>query len=138
MDNSCVQVCIYDDRIEMHLCMFLGMHHLIINNRNPYIIPFLIIDQPSRPYFNNKEANYEESVNNLNNKDDWSKVQSIFTLLDYFMENILSKEENFQIILLEHVPTDTWNDCKHIHLVEVFDGNANALIPPTEVLDSDR
>lgn len=126
------------DHLFMHLCMFLGMHHLIINNRNPYIIPFLIIDQPSRPYFNNKEANYEDSINNLNEKDDWSKVQSIFTLLDYFMENILSKEEHFQIILLEHVPTDTWNDCKHIHLVEVFDGNANALIPPTEVLDSDR
>lgn len=126
------------DHLFMHLCMFLGMHHLIINNRNPYIIPFLIIDQPSIPYFNNKEANYEDSVNNLNEKDDWSKVQSIFKLLDYFMENILSKKECFQIILLEHVPTDTWNDCKHIHLVEVFDGNANALIPPTEVLDSDR
>lgn len=124
------------DHLFMHLCMFLGMHHLIINNENPYIMPFLIIDQPSRPYFNNKDANYEDSINNLNNKDDWSKVQSIFTLLDFFMENILSKEKHFQMILLEHVPIDTWSNCKHIHLVEVFDGNDNALIPPNDILDN--
>ena len=115
------------DHLFMHLCMFLGMHHLIMNNKNPYIIPFLIIDQPSRPYFNNKESDYEEILNSLNNKNDWSKVQSIFRLLDYFIKNIL--EEGFQIILLEHVPTDTWNNCRYINLVDVFDGSKNALIP---------
>lgn len=126
------------DHLFMHLCMFLGMHHLIINNKNPYIMPFLIIDQPSRPYFNNREYDYKDSVTNLSSKDDWSKVQSIFTLLDFFMENILNKEENFQILLLEHVPTDTWSDCNHINLVEVFDGNDNALIPPNEILEDNN
>ena len=49
------------------------------------------------------------------------------------MENILKEEKYFQIILLEHVPIDTWKDCKHINLVAVFDGNENALIPPDEI-----
>ncbi|MGK0465085.1 DUF3732 domain-containing protein, partial [Clostridium sp.] len=35
------------DHLFMHLCLFLGMHQLIINNQVPYILPFLIIDQPS-------------------------------------------------------------------------------------------
>jgi hypothetical protein len=121
------------DHLFMHLCMFLGMHHLIMNNKNPYIIPFLIIDQPSRPYFNNKESDYEEILNSLNNKNDWSKVQSIFRLLDYFMKNILEEEKCFQIILLEHVPTDTWNNCRYINLVDVFDGSKNALIPLDDI-----
>lgn len=123
------------DHLFMHLCMFLGMHHLILNNNSPYIMPFLMIDQPSRPYFNNKDSDYNDSVNNLNNKDDWYKVQRIFLLLDSFMKNVINEGKNFQIILLEHVPTDTWSECKYINLVEIFDGISNALIPMEEIKD---
>lgn len=122
------------DHMFMHLCMFLGMHNFILNSESVYVIPFLIADQPSRPYFNNKSSeDYKDTANYLKAKDDWSKVQSIFKLFDYFMENIIKEKHHFQIIVLEHVSEDAWKECKHVHLVDVFDGNKNALIPPQEI-----
>lgn len=118
------------DHLFMHLCLFLGMHELIINRNVPYILPFLIIDQPSRPYFNNSTFDYSNSKENLSKKDDWNKVKEIFHLIDAFLENILKDKHHFQVILLEHVSDDAWHECKHIHLVEIFDGISNALIPP--------
>lgn len=118
------------DHLFMHLCLFLGMHQLIMDNNVSYILPFLIIDQPSRPYFNNSTFDYYKSKENLSKKDDWNKVKEIFRLMDNYFKNILQDEHHFQIILLEHVSTDAWDKCKHIHLVEIFDGTNNALIPP--------
>ncbi len=102
-----------------------------MNNMVPYIMPFLIIDQPSRPYFNNSTFDYNKSKASLSKKNDWNKVKEIFRLMDTFFENIIEDDKHFQIILLEHVSTDAWSGCNHIHLVEVFDGINNALIPPT-------
>lgn len=123
------------DHLFMHLCMFLGMHHLIIDNNIPYILPYLIIDQPSRPYFNNNKFDYKNSEKNMSKKDDWNKVKQIFILLDKFLDNILDKDMHFQIILLEHVSVDAWDGCKHINLVEIFDGEENALIPPKNIIN---
>lgn len=120
------------DHLFMHLCLFLGMHQLIINNQAPYILPFLIIDQPSRPYFNNSTFDYNKSKESLSKKDDWNKVKEIFKLMDTYFENILNDKQHFQIILLEHVSTDAWEECSNIHLVEIFDGTNNALIPPVK------
>lgn len=120
------------DHLFMHLCLFLGMHQLIMNNKVPYIMPFLIIDQPSRPYFNNSTFDYNKSKESLSKKDDWNKVKEIFKLMDTFFENIFDDNKHFQIILLEHVSTDAWEECNNIHLVEIFDGINNALIPPTK------
>lgn len=117
------------DHLFMHLCMFLGMHQLIMDNDVPYVLPYLIIDQPSRPYFNNNTFDYSNSKQNISKKDDWNKVKQIFYLLNRYFENILKDERHFQIILLEHVSTDAWDGCEHIHLVETFDGEKNALIP---------
>lgn len=118
------------DHLFMHLCLFLGMHQLIMNNKVPYIMPILIIDQPSRPYFNNSTFDYNKSKESLSKKDDWNKVKEIFKLMDTFFQNIFEDKKHFQIILLEHVSTDAWSDCSNIHLVEIFDGINNALIPP--------
>lgn len=118
------------DHLFMHLCLFLGMHQLIMNNKVPYVMPFLIIDQPSRPYFNNSTFDYNMSKEILSEKDDWNKVKEIFKLMDTFFENIFNDDKHFQIILLEHVSRDAWSDCNNIHLVEIFDGIDNALIPP--------
>lgn len=123
------------DHLFMHLCMFLGMHHLIIDNDVPYVLPYLIIDQPSRPYFNNNKFDYKNSEKNMSKKDDWNKVKQIFSLLDNFFENILSKGLHFQIIVLEHVSVEAWNECQHINLVEIFDGENNALIPPKNIIN---
>lgn len=122
------------DHMFMHLCMFLGMHNFILNSGSEYIIPFLIADQPSRPYFNNKSSeDYRDTTDYLKDKDDWSKVQSIFKLFESFIENILREGKHFQIIVLEHVSEDAWEGCKYVHLVDVFDGTNNALIPPQEI-----
>lgn len=101
------------------------MHHLIIKDEIKHILPFLMIDQPSKPYYNNNK----DIVNNEDfKKYDSSKVKNIFKLFDSFFENILKESKNFQIILFEHVEPNAWEGCKHIHLVEQFDGVENALI----------
>jgi len=54
------------------------MHQLIMSNEVPYILPFLIINQPSRPYFNNSTFDYNMSKESLSKKDDRNKVKEIF------------------------------------------------------------
>lgn len=129
MSANIAQISSSSDHLYMHLCLFAGLHNLILDREIPYVPGFLIIDQPSRPYFNNSEYNYDESEESLSRKDDWFKVKKIFSLWDKFYENILGKEEHFQLIILEHVSEEAWKECKHVHLVEVFDGKENALIP---------
>lgn len=58
----------------MHQCMFLGMSEMIIDNKVPYVLSFLILGQSSRPYFNNKNYDLSESKGYTNRKDDWNKV----------------------------------------------------------------
>lgn len=117
------------DHLYMHLCLFAGMHHMLLNGEPPYVPSFLIMDQPSRPYFNNSEYDYADSENALSKKGDWSKVKNIFKLWDEFFMHILKQGKHFQAIILEHVSEDAWSECNHIHLVEIFDGIENALIP---------
>ena len=46
------------------------------------------------------------------------------------MKNINKNDKEFQMIVLEHVSKEAWNGLESIHLVEEFDGEINALIPP--------
>ena len=78
-------------------------------------------------------AYHADSEAAIAKKDDWSKVQSIFQLWDFFFELILKEGKHFQIIMLEHVSQSAWKGCKHVNLVAVFDGIRNALIPPAEL-----
>ena len=117
------------DHLFLHLCLFLGMHQMILDNKAPYVLPLIIMDQPSRPYFNNKKYDYKESKESLSKKDDWYKVLQIFQLLNSFYNNVLKENQSFQIIVLEHVSVDAWDKCNNINLVEIFDGVENALIP---------
>jgi len=113
-----------------HLCLFMGMHEMIDERQVPYVAPFIIIDQPSRPYFNRKSSiDYRASEYHTEQKDDWTKVRRIFKLLNQFMKNMINKNKEMQIIVLEHVAVDAWKDCSFVHLVEEFDGDINALIP---------
>lgn len=117
------------DHLYMHLCLFAGLHHQMLSQGTPYVPSFLIMDQPSRPYFNNAEYSYNNSEQAISNKDDWSKVKGIFALWDYFFELVLSQQKHFQVIVLEHVSESAWKECRYVNLVDVFDGNTNALIP---------
>lgn len=119
------------DHLYMHLCLFAGLHHMLLSQKSLYVPSFLILDQPSRPYFNAAgEYDYTESEVAITNKDDWSKVRDIFKLWNRFFSIILSQENHFQIIMLEHVSEGAWQGCEHVNLVEVFDGIHNALIQP--------
>ena len=118
------------DHLFLHLCLFAGLHHLLLSRNSLYVPSFLILDQPSRPYFNtDSEYNYEESEKVISNKDDWSKVRDIFKLWDTFFDYILSKDMHFQVIMLEHVSEKAWEGCRHVNLVSVFDGVNKALVP---------
>ena len=117
-----------------HICLFLGLHEMIMNKDVSYVVPFLILDQPTRPYFNtSKKIDYQESKSNTKDKDDWTKVRRIFLILDEFIKNVVENDKEMQVIVLEHVSTDAWEDCNYVHLVEEFDGIKNALIPPNFV-----
>ena len=126
---SIAQISSSSDHLFMHLCMFAGIHHLILNEALNYVPSYLIIDQPSRPYFNNSEYDYKNSKQSISKKDDWSKVKNIFTLWDKFFVSILEQKKHFQLIVLEHVSEEAWSGCENVHLVEIFDGEKNALIP---------
>lgn len=128
------QISSSSDHLFMHLCLFAGMHHMLLDGKPKYVPTYLIIDQPSRPYFNTEAYDYADSETAIAKKDDWSKVQSIFQLWDFFFELILKEGKHFQIIMLEHVSQSAWKECKHVNLVAVFDGIRNALIPPAELL----
>lgn len=118
------------DHLYMHLCLFAGLHHMLLSQKSLYVPSFLILDQPSRPYFNaSGEYDYNESEAVITNKDDWSKVRDIFKLWNSFFSLILSQGNHFQIIMLEHVSESAWHGYEHVNLVEVFDGVHNALIP---------
>jgi len=111
----------------MHLFLFLGLHEVIQRKKAQFVPPYLIIDQPSRPYWSDGEKTKEK----LDHGDE-AKIRRAFELLDFFIERIISTDVNgsCQLIVFEHVPPSTWNGLKHIHLVEEFT-NGNALIPNT-------
>ncbi len=109
----------------LHLFLFLGLHEHFINQKINFVPQFLIIDQPSQPYYENK------SSDSINIDDDKQKLQNAFKLLNDFITKINEDYlEDFQIILLEHASKDYWEENKldNFHLVEEF-RDGNALIP---------
>lgn len=109
----------------LHLFLFLGMHEHFIKQKINFVPQFLIIDQPSQPYYESKKAN-SESVD-----DDKLKLQNAFKLLNNFITKINENyKEDFQIILLEHASPNYWEDLNlaNFHLVKEF-RDGNALIP---------
>jgi len=106
----------------LHLAMFLGLHKVILSKKVPFIAPFLIMDQPSKPYYGEENKDNYLRVE----ETDKFKINNVFKLLDKYI-NELNEENNFQVILFEHVPKETWIEYSHIHLVEEF-RNGNALL----------
>jgi hypothetical protein len=110
----------------LHLFLFLGLHEHFISLKHSYVPQFLILDQPSQPYYEG-DRNLEE----ITKDDDKSKLQDAFKLLNDFITGI-NKDYNtdFQMILLEHAPERYWKEkeLENFHLVEKF-RNGVALIP---------
>lgn len=128
--SSVANISSSSDHLYMHLCLFAGLHNMLLMDNSKYVPSYLIIDQPSRPYFNTESYDYTNSEASVSKKDDWSKVKDIFKLWDSFYDIVLEQKKHFQIIMLEHVAESAWKDCKHVNLVAIFDGVINALIPP--------
>jgi hypothetical protein len=110
----------------LHLFLFLGLHEHFIGLKHSYVPQFLILDQPSQPYYEG-DRNLEE----ITKDDDKTKLQDAFKLLNDFITGI-NKDYNtdFQMILLEHAPERYWKEkeLENFHLVDKF-RNGVALIP---------
>ncbi len=107
----------------LHLFFTLAMQEVAFLNKSPFVAPYIIIDQPSRPYYGsgkNRKKNIDQS--------DESKITKAFELLDQFIKTRISNSSEFQMIVFEHVPSEIFKDLEHVHLVEEF-YNGNALIP---------
>ena len=92
----------------MHLCYFFGLHDLMMRNRNEQISSFLFIDQPSIPYYADKNERRDDAADHMSN-DDQVKLRNAFELTDKFMRE-MTKKGQFQIIMIEHAGEEYWED----------------------------
>lgn len=115
----------------LHLFFSLAIHEVIFINKAPYVPPFLIIDQPSRPYYG-RDNSARKIVENISSDD--SKIRQAFVLLNEYIMNRLENSGHFQMIVFEHIEPDSFEDLDYIHLVEEFK-DGNALIPDNFLID---
>lgn len=93
----------------LHLCYFFGLHDLLMDNKNEQIPQFLFIDQPSIPYYADKNERRSEDDNEVIANDDQEKLREAFRLTNKFMKEML-KKGHFQIIMIEHARPEYWQD----------------------------
>lgn len=113
----------------LHICLFLGIHELVIRQKLPYVPQWLILDQPSRPYYGEEEIKEDTAWEDIKDTDK-GKVTIAMKILNDFISYIVNElESDFQIIILEHIPKSIWMQAKlkNFHFVEEF-RNGNALI----------
>ncbi|MEW9179323.1 DUF3732 domain-containing protein [Bacillus mycoides] len=115
----------------LHLCLFLGLHELIIKQDSPFVPQFLILDQPSRPYYGEDTGLKKQKTWEEVNLGDKKKITIAMKLLNDFITYINKEfKRDFQIIILEHIPKSIWEEAKleNFHLVEEFKEGGNSLI----------
>ena len=106
----------------LHLFFSLAIHEVIFLNKAPYVPPFLIIDQPSRPYYGGDNQS-RQIIDSLESDD--RKIREAFELLNDYVDNRLKEEGHFQMIVFEHVSPNSFEDLEYFYLVDEFkDGNA--------------
>ncbi|MGP9797589.1 DUF3732 domain-containing protein [Halomonas sp. 86] len=111
----------------LHLIHFLSLHEVAINKCSKFVPSFLIIDQPSRPYWGEDEDSNPENLIH----SDKVKIRTAFEMIDKFIETINSEyKQEFQMIMFEHVPPLMFEDLHNINLLPTF-RDGNALIPPS-------
>ncbi|MGYP000086350851 len=111
----------------LHLCFFLGLHRSIMAHQSEQVGSFLFIDQPSIPYYADKNA--------LEN-DDKKQLIKAFGLLNDFMKDIIDGEKNhFQIILIEHADESYWEDLEYFHTAAKFSKSENGGLIPNYIYE---
>ncbi len=109
----------------LHLLQFLALHEVAISHESPFVPSFLIIDQPSRPYYPDEKPKDDVVLNN----SDSEKVSIAFRLLNDFVGHMNEEyKTEFQMIVFEHVPKTTFAGMDYVHLLPEF-RNGEALIP---------
>ena len=106
----------------MHLCFYLGMHQYLSEQNDSIVSNFLFIDQPSIPYYGNNRRRETQTPGDLfvKNKDDESKLKEAFRLINSFMSQNVSKDSDFQIILVEHADPEYWKGLEYFETRYVF------------------
>lgn len=108
----------------LHLAFFTALHRLFIKKLEPsqFIPQFLILDQPDSPF-------YETASDSSEEKELFMKSLNILdNHIEYFQNEL---QEDFQIIVLEHIE---WKEIenkkfKHYKLIEEW-REGSGLIPP--------
>lgn len=115
----------------LHLCFFLGLHELLLKNKSLQVPAFLFVDQPSIPYYGDKQT--------LSNNDK-EQLMKAFKMLDYFIERMTHSDfkRHFQIILIEHAEETYWNELKHFQTVATFEKDVNGGLIPKYVYDKNE
>jgi hypothetical protein len=110
----------------LHLLHFLALHEVAISQKSPFIPTFLVLDQPSRPYYGDgKSADTKKKLSHSDN----AKIAAAFRLMNDFIVRVNKDySAEFQMIVFEHVPVEIFSEMSHVHLVEEF-RDGNALIP---------
>ncbi|MEZ2622812.1 DUF3732 domain-containing protein [Paenalcaligenes hominis] len=109
----------------LHLLQFLALHEVAISHNSPFVPRFLIIDQPSRPYYPDDNSKNGVVLDN----SDREKVSIAFQLLNDFVAHMNEEyQAKFQMIIFEHVPGATFAEMDYVHLLPEF-RNGEALIP---------
>lgn len=118
----------------MHISLFLGLQEYFIRNTNKYIPSWLVLDQPSRPYYGGESDNKKlgKGDGSIDPKTDTARILNMLSILVNFAHIINDElQKNFQIIMLEHIPVSMWKNDEYlndkIYLVEEF-RNGNALV----------
>jgi hypothetical protein len=107
----------------LHLFLSLALQEVAFIKKSPFIAPFLIIDQPSRPYYGTENKTGDK----LKHSDE-AKITEAFKLLNSFIDERNKNNGEFQMIVFEHIPKRIIKEMENVHLVkEFFEGNA--LIP---------
>ncbi|WP_445375325.1 DUF3732 domain-containing protein [Photorhabdus tasmaniensis] len=83
----------------VHVAYFLALHELVRDRNVPWVPRFLVIDQPSTPYFSTAGKK----------TDDFASLDAALNEINSFVEKMRSYG-GFQIILLEHIEESYWVD----------------------------
>ncbi|HFT7130782.1 TPA: DUF3732 domain-containing protein [Klebsiella aerogenes] len=83
----------------VHVAYFLALHELVRDRKVPWVPRFLVIDQPSTPYFSTAGKK----------TDDFASLDAALSEINSFVEKMRS-HGGFQIILLEHIEESYWLD----------------------------
>ncbi|WP_346870521.1 DUF3732 domain-containing protein [Clostridium sp. UBA5119] len=107
----------------LHLFFILSLHEVIMAQKIKYIPSYIILDQPSRPYYDNKNEEFRDK----------EKITIAISLLNDYIDLINNEyKEEFQFIVFEHIPKEIWKDMRNINLVEEFI-NGNKLIRKCDI-----